>query len=274
MKLGNRVAYPCAAAALILLMAGLSAAALGDARPAAPVLVELFTSEGCSSCPPADAVLARLDQEKSVSGVPVIVLSEHVDYWNGIGWKDPFSSAQFSARQQAYSQAFRLESAYTPQMVVDGREQFVGSDIAALQRAVAKAAGQGKAELRILAAVRDGTQAAIEIDAGRGANSPKEDWNVWVALASDRESVAVRRGENSGRELTHVAVVRTLVNGGTMKHGGSFLKTVRVPLDPKRILWWGVPNLQDAEPSKAKRLTGCATLNRWTRSFLFFDGLW
>ncbi|QOY88054.1 DUF1223 domain-containing protein [Paludibaculum fermentans] len=233
MKLGNIVVYPCAAAALIALTAALVAAALGDAGPAAPVLVELFTSEGCSSCPHADAVLARLDQEQTVSGVPVIVLSEHVDYWNSIGWKDPFSSPQFSARQQAYSQAFRLESAYTPQMVVDGRAQFVGSDIAALQSAVAKAARLGKAELRILAAVRNGTEAAIEIEAGRGTSNPKEDWNVWVALASDRESVAVRRGENSGRELTHVAVVRTLVNGGSVKHGGSFHKTVRVPLDPK-----------------------------------------
>lgn len=229
MRLGLRVIYAGAAAALSFL----TVIALGDALPAAPVLVELFTSEGCSSCPPADAILARLDQEKSVSGVPVIVLSEHVDYWNSIGWKDPFSAPQFSARQQAYSQAFRLESVYTPQMVVDGREQFVGSDTAALHGALDKAARQGKAELRILTALRNGPEAAIEIDAGRGSSNPREDWNVWVALASDRESVPVKSGENSGRNLTHVAVVRTLVNGGTVKRGGTFHKTVRVPLDPK-----------------------------------------
>ncbi|WP_321471770.1 DUF1223 domain-containing protein [uncultured Paludibaculum sp.] len=228
MRLGFRVFHAGATVALFFL----TAAAFGDAKMSSPVLVELFTSEGCSSCPPADAALARLDKEQTVAGVPVIVLSEHVDYWDGPGWKDPFSSSQFSARQQAYGARFRLESVYTPQMVVDGREQFVGSNAPALRNALTKAASQNKAELRIVKAARNGSEVEVEIEAGHGATGPKGNLNVWVALARDRESVSIKGGENSGRNLEHVAVVRVLVNGGTMKGGGGFHRTVRVPLNP------------------------------------------
>src|SRR5437773_3318540 len=113
------------------------------------VLLELFTSEGCSSCPPADALLERLDRTQPVAGAQIIVLSEHVDYWNHIGWADPYSSPAFSARQQQYARRFRTQEPYTPQMVVDGRTEFVGSDTRSAESAVRDALRQPKVAIHI-----------------------------------------------------------------------------------------------------------------------------
>ncbi|MGH9764327.1 MAG: DUF1223 domain-containing protein, partial [Blastocatellia bacterium] len=110
-----------------------------------PVLVELFTSEGCSSCPPADEVMARLARTQPVPGAEIIALGEHVDYWNRLGWTDPFSSSAFSNRQREYSSAFANDEVYTPQMIVDGQTEFVGSNIAKARAAIAAAASLPKA---------------------------------------------------------------------------------------------------------------------------------
>ncbi|HKQ75347.1 MAG TPA: DUF1223 domain-containing protein [Blastocatellia bacterium] len=180
-----------------------------------PVIVELFTSEGCSSCPPADAALAQLQKTQPVSGAEVIALSEHVDYWNYIGWSDPFSSAAFSARQETYAQAFRSERIYTPQMVVDGQTEFVGSSLDKAREAIAKASRSPKADVRIVIpqTKNEKDSQAIRLNASVKNVPPitKGDVaEVILVITEDHLSSNVSRGENSGRKLAHTAVVREM----------------------------------------------------------------
>jgi hypothetical protein len=213
-------------AALLALAAGILfyQAVAAEVIPRSPVLVELFTSEGCSSCPPADALLASLDAANDPENPQVIVLSEHVDYWNSIGWKDPYSSATFSERQKAYAQRFNLNSVYTPQMVVNGAAEFVGND-----RQVAKAKITAAGARR--AAVPVGLFAAgpgiVRVDIGKvtpGTISGSAD--VMVAVASNEISTQVTGGENGGRKLHHVAVVRTMKRVGELRDGQYFSKEI------------------------------------------------
>jgi hypothetical protein len=173
--------------------------------PRQPVLVELFTSEGCSDCPPADALLARLDATQFVPDAQAIVLSEHVTYWDHQGWRDPFSLEELTARQEQYVRRFGLDSSYTPQMVVDGAAQFVGNDPRALSRAVASAAASPKKALAIENARSDSraVQFSVRGAAGSGAR-------LVAVLAADATHSEVSRGENAGRTLHHVAVVRVI----------------------------------------------------------------
>src|SRR6266852_1957427 len=137
-----------------------------DGAPRTPVLVELFTSEGCSSCPPADALLERLDRSQPVRGADRIVLSEHVDYWNDIGWKDPYSSHEYSERQSAYAEQFGLRSIYTPQMVVDGHFEFVGSDERRARQAIESATKVVKAPVSLSSSRSDEKTAILHIETG------------------------------------------------------------------------------------------------------------
>jgi hypothetical protein len=171
---------------------------------AAAVLVELFTSEGCSSCPPADAVLARLHREQPVPGVQLIVLSEHVDYWDNLGWRDPFSASVFSDRQGEYSGHI-----YTPQAVVDGRTDVLGSDERAIVRAVTAASREPHGTVR-LSATPSGVRIAVT---GLSGHSDAE---VVLAVVEDGLVSRVERGENAGRTLAHTAVVRALQRAGTI----------------------------------------------------------
>lgn len=175
-----------------------------------PVLVELFTSEGCSDCPPADALLARLDATQFVPGVRAIVLSEHVTYWNHEGWNDPFSMQTFDERQQEYVYRFRLQGSYTPQVVVDGAAQLVGNDPGALNRALEQAEATSKLPLAIEDAhwAGKGVRFAVHGTADPGAR-------LEAALAEDATRSEVSRGENAGRTLHHVAVVRVLKEFGS-----------------------------------------------------------
>ncbi len=119
-----------------------------SAKPLTPVLVELFTSEGCSSCPPADALLAQLGTRQPVNGAEAIILEEHVDYWDDQGWRDPFASKAATERQEEYAKTLSAE-VYTPQMIVDGRTEILGSDEHAAERAIAKAIAGQKTDLEL-----------------------------------------------------------------------------------------------------------------------------
>jgi len=151
--------------ALLALSAGaLICAAAENDSARVPVLLELFTSEGCSSCPPADRLLEFIDQKQPVPGADLIVLSEHVDYWDRLGWRDPFSSPQYTARQQEYASKFSGDGVYTPQLVVDGRFGFVGSDGPEAASAIQKAMRERKIAIAISNIARDGNQVTAHIE--------------------------------------------------------------------------------------------------------------
>ena len=190
----------------------LTAASSDSSR--APILVELFTSEGCSSCPPADRLLQRLDSE-------AIVLSEHVDYWDHQGWKDRFSSHAFTVRQELYARLFGLDSSYTPEMVIDGAAEFNGSDSARAAQEIAKAARRPKAQVVLARTPAGGLR--IEVDS---APAPGD---VMLALADPAAQSQVAAGENKGHSLTHVAVVRSLRKIGSVKRGVAFRSEISLP---------------------------------------------
>ena len=173
---------------------------LAVAATPTPVLVELFTSEGCSSCPQADQALQWLEGKQPVEGVEVIPLSLHVDYWNHLGWADPFSSRDFSHRQAAYG-----KETYTPQMIIDGDAAFVGSKDAAVE-ALSERRGEPRVAIKLAAKLGE---TKVEVTASAESAAP-----LWVALTESGLSHPVTRGENSGKTLSHSAVVRTLVQLG------------------------------------------------------------
>ena len=201
----------------------------GNATPRTPVLIELFTSEGCSDCPPADALLEKLDRSQPVSGAKLIVLSEHVDYWDDIGWKDPYSSHEFSVRQSDYARRLRLTDVYTPQMVVDGQVQFVGSDERRAIQVTANAARTEKVPVALSAIRLEGHTLLAHVESGPLTSAAAvNSANVLFALADDSDQSNVRRGENAGRILKHVAVVRSWTQVGTIDRGGTFSKDVKI----------------------------------------------
>jgi hypothetical protein len=187
-----------------------------------PVIVELFTSEGCSSCPPADDVLTRLVATQPVPGVQIIALGEHVDYWDRLGWRDAFSSATFSQRQNEYAdRVFRSGNIYTPQLVVNGRQELVGSDYRGAVAAISKAAQTG-GRVRVLMTIDSATQpsARLRVSTADGALL-KGAADIWLAVIENDLTTKVVRGENGGRTLRHTAVVRSMRNVSSIARGSS-----------------------------------------------------
>jgi hypothetical protein len=217
-------------AAFALCAAALVVKAADDGHSRVPVLLELFTSEGCSSCPPADRLLEILDEKQPVSGALLIVLSEHVDYWDRLGWKDPFSSAQYTERQQEYTSRYRFDGVYTPQLVVDGRYGFVGSDGREASTAIQKAIRDPKVPMTISNLARKGNEvtARVELSADRNFKSARA--MLYVALADNRQESHVARGENGGRTLAHVAVARIIRQAGMIDLDAASTKEIVLPV--------------------------------------------
>jgi hypothetical protein len=213
--------------------ASLASRPSSDDTPRTPVLVELFTSEGCSSCPPADALLEKLDRSQPISGAQLIVLSEHVDYWNDIGWKDPYSSHEYSERQSAYAAKFGRGGIYTPQMVVDGHYEFVGSDERQAIRAVENAVKLEKIQVMLsVFHVEERNKLGVRVETGALPSSlAGKSANVFLALADESDESHVIRGENAGRTLKHVAVLRDLVPVGKVGRTENFSRNVTLDLD-------------------------------------------
>jgi len=223
-------------AALIALLAAAVSAQAGEApanAPPTPVLVELFTSEGCSSCPPADALLQRMDRYQPIAGAELIVLSEHVDYWNHLGWSDPYSSAFFSERQESYGRALGLETVYTPQMIVDGNAEFTGGSWGKASQALTKAAIAPKIPVTIEGiSVEPGNPQSVRMQIKAESTAARHSADVFVAFALDHAESQVLHGENGGRRLTHVAVAQSIKKIGRLEKGRSSSWEAELKLKP------------------------------------------
>jgi hypothetical protein len=193
-----------------------------------PVVVELFTSDGCSSCPPADVVFSGLVQHQPIANADVIALGMHVDYWDQLGWKDPASLALATARQQGYGPTWGTDRIYTPQVVVDGNLEMVGSDQGAVTRAITRAAGEPHARVSETISI-DGNKIDASVAVADVPASVHEQLDAVVFVTEDGLTSNVRFGENAGRTLHHDAVVRAMyplgrASAGTALHAHVILK--------------------------------------------------
>jgi hypothetical protein len=240
-------------------------------NPATPpptiVVAELFTSEGCSSCPPADTLMRQLAEAQPFDGVHLIAIEEHVDYWDRLGWRDPFSSAQFTSRQTAYhDRVFRSGAIYTPQLVVDGVRECVGSDRGAIRAIVAGSMRTARAAVHVESvAVASHLRVTVNIDVP-GAVERRGAADVFVIIAERGLVSAVRRGENGGRTLAHGAVARSLAPVGDLsQRDRTFAGTVDVAV----ARHWNIANLQVigiVQERDSRRILGAGSAEISSRS--------
>jgi hypothetical protein len=240
-------------------MSGLAAIVLGALQPAPPVqtpvgdagspqvvLVELFTSEGCSSCPPADRMLRQMDGKRTPQGALVVGVSEHVTYWDHDGWKDPYGSEVATERQHDYGDRFRLDSVYTPQMVVNGEAQFVGGNAKALGEALDRIHVQKAGAVKIESVKVDGDVATVTV--ALGDDLPPRGADLVLVTAEDETTARVLGGENSGKTLEHASVARTMQRVNRVRQVGEstyVVKLAKADAGTKRhlIVWLQEPGL-------------------------------
>lgn len=189
-----------------------------------PVIIELFTSEGCSTCPPADALLSKLEVHQPIAGAEIIGLEEHVDYWNHDGWIDPYSSGEWTLRQQEYVSRLKSNSPYTPQMIVDGQTEFTGNNARKAQEAIQQAAKQEKTSVSIAAgALAKNNVLACEVQVANIPRAGEQDKvDVWLAVTeAGLTTGAVTAGENKGHTWEHASIVRSLQKIGSISSSSS-----------------------------------------------------
>ncbi len=208
MRASRENSWSLAWTTILIVLLTASNAVYGAAEKKPLVLVELFTSEGCSSCPAADRLLATLHTSQPVAEATVVALAYHVDYWDYLGWKDPFGEPAYSQRQRAYAAMHKEDRVYTPQMMVGGIHGFVGSDRGSANQSITKCAATPAdlLDVDVVVGEKDGAlKITLRSEVAVGAGSV-----VWVALAEDDLVSEVTRGENRGKTLTHQAVVRAV----------------------------------------------------------------
>jgi hypothetical protein len=188
-----------------------------NASPSSVAIVELFTSEGCSSCPPADSLLGQINLKRTDAGQLIVGISEHVTYWNDLGWKDPYSSSVFTDRQTVYASRLSPEGSYTPEMVLNGRDQFVGGDGSALERALRDDARREHFVLHVVSSTpaSDGIDVKFAFE-----GNPSKPLDIIAVLVDDMDRSNVLRGENGGRQLQHVSVARSMTHVATVRDDG------------------------------------------------------
>jgi hypothetical protein len=231
----------------------------GAAAAAGPVVLEMFTSQGCSSCPPADALLSEIGSTTK----NVIPLAYHVDYWNHLGWSDPFSSPKFSRRQSSYARAMDLGGEYTPQAVIEGSSQCVGSDGRSIWRAVdaaRSASNLDRVNLHASLAVERPRILLIRVTAQLSSGSATGNRDVMVAIFENGLVTRIGGGENGGREITYDYTVRKLVPAFELDsaHDGSVERQFSVDLDPS----WSLDHLGVAafiQDTESLRISGAAS---------------
>jgi len=247
------------AAAPVATPAPASSAAAPASKSA--VVVELFTSEGCSTCPPADKILGYIDAKQPFPGENVIALEEHVDYWNHDGWTDPFSSSKFTERQSGYAELFKKQN-YTPQMVVDGKAELVGNNGQEVIKVIQAEAQAPKADVTIVPGAASGKERVYAVTTGQLASVSSGDTaEVWLAVTENGLSNNVKAGENSGQTLAHTGTVRSLQKVGVADPSkpASFSGSAQVKFDSK----WNPANshvIVFVQEKKSRKILGASSI--------------